>query len=185
MEQEIWLPVNGFEGLYEISNYGQVKSCDKRRGTNYSCFIPAKIMASSDNGSGYRNVGFSKNSKQYTKYVHILVAQHFIPNPENKPEVNHKDGDKNNNRSDNLNWSTRKENEEHAWSTGLKKMIGKGHFASKPIIQMDLEGREINRWDNSGDAERSLGLPSGSTHIRDCCLGKLQTSLGFKWKYAI
>ncbi len=109
-----WRPVKGFEGLYEVSNLGQVKSL------NYNRTGETKILRLSKDRYGYLQVSLRKNSKVYTKLVHRLVASAFIPNPEGKTQVNHIDGDKTNNKVDNLEWCTAKENIQHAWNTGLK-----------------------------------------------------------------
>lgn len=179
---ELWVSIKNYEGLYEISNFGRVKSLSKNRGYNYSCRIPERIIKNSDNGLGYQKVNLSKNGKKNTKYVHILVATYFIENTEDKLEVNHKDGNKANNIFSNLEWATRKENESHAWKSGLKNMIGKNNHASKPVVQMDLNGNEIKTWESSHLIEKSLNIYSN--HVRSCCKGKLATAYGFKWKYA-
>jgi hypothetical protein len=112
------------------------------------------------------------------------VALHFIPNPENKPEVNHKDGDRTNCHSSNLEWATGSENKLHSFrvlgriNKGLK---GKDNISSKVVIQYDLNGVVLNEFPSIGDAKRALGL--NSNHISDCCKGKLPTAYGFIWKY--
>lgn len=130
---EIWKPIEGFEGRYEISNYGRVKSLarvhPKRR------FINERILkfgfSGGRKGIRYPTVHLTiRPIITKTFMIHRLVALAFIPNPENKPEVNHKDGDKLNNHYDNLEWSTRKENTQHAskarllWNNGI-------HFNAK------------------------------------------------------
>ena len=120
--EEIWKDIKGYEGLYQVSNFGNVKSLDRyiinKNGDKQ--YFPGKYLNQgiSDN---YLKVILSKNNKQRTFRVHILVARTFIPNPENKPEVNHIDGNKSNNRVDNLEWNTRSENELHAYKNGLSK----------------------------------------------------------------
>lgn len=119
---EIWKDIPDFEGKYQISNFGRVKSM-----LRYQVFskggkieIPEKIRKPILN-SEYLNItlSISKNNIRM-KRIHILVATCFIPNPENKPQVNHKDGDKLNNHVDNLEWVTSSENLQHAYDTGLK-----------------------------------------------------------------
>ena len=118
---EIWKPVKGFEN-YEVSNLGQV------RNLNYHREKKIKILKLRMNKGGYLLVGLCKNSKKHTKLVHRLVAEAFIPNIDNKPEVNHLDGDKTNNKVENLEWSTRSENMKHAHNTGLiKPLTGENH----------------------------------------------------------
>lgn len=178
---EIWHPIKNYEGLYEVSNLGRIKSCVKKYGVNYSCIRAEMIMRDSDNGTGYRKIVLCKNSKRVTMYVHIIVASIFIPNPENKKEVNHKDADKKNNCFDNLEWVTIKENKDHAVKNGLVKS-GVTHYLSKPIIQMDLHGNEIRKWESSCAVTRELKW--ASENIRNCCKGKFKTAYGFKWKHA-
>lgn len=118
--------LEGYEGLYQISNLGNVKSLDRyiinKNGDKQ--YFPGKYLTQgiSDN---YLKVTLSKNNKQRTFRVHILVARAFIPNPENKPEVNHIDGNKKNNKVNNLEWNTRSENELHAYKNGLAKPSNK------------------------------------------------------------
>lgn len=109
---EVWKDIKGFRGLYQVSNTGKVKSL------RYN-----KILKFSINGKGYLQVQFTVNYKFTTFKVHRLVAQAFIPNPENKPEVNHKDGNKLNNNDWNLEWNTTLENNLHARKTGLSKFL--------------------------------------------------------------
>lgn len=107
---EIWKDIIGFESLYEVSNYGQIRNVKTLR-----------ILKFHLETKGYLGISLRKNNKSKRFAVHRLVAIAFIPNPENKPEVNHKDGDKQNNRVDNLEWATAKENTNHSINTGLRK----------------------------------------------------------------
>ena len=111
---EIWEEIKGFEGYYQISNYGQVKRL--KNGSEYI----RKLSLTHD---GYLKVRLVCNDKDTTKRVHRLVAETFIDNPDNKPTVNHKDGNKLNNHVDNLEWATRHEQLQHAYDLGLKKPV--------------------------------------------------------------
>lgn len=111
MEEE-WKPIKGYEGIYEVSNMGRVKSLHRSQG---------RILKQYTQDNGYVKVNLSKNGTHNTKRVHRLVATAFIPNPHNKPEVNHIDGNKENNNVDNLEWCTREYNVRHAFHNGLMK----------------------------------------------------------------
>ena len=125
--QKEWKPIKGFENLYEISNFGEIKSFKKEwKIFNYKCneyrtiSKPERIMKPCTTKSGYKQVNLQKNKKTYGKLVHRLVAEAFIENKNNKKCINHIDGDKLNNRVDNLEWCTYKENAKHAWENGLQ-----------------------------------------------------------------
>lgn len=189
--EEIWKDIKGYEGLYQVSNFGNVKSLDRyiinKNGDKQ--YFPGKYLNQgiSDN---YLKVTLSKSNKQRTFRVHILVARTFIPNPENKPEVNHMDGDKSNNRVDNLEWNTRSENELHAYKNGLAKPSDKQKQAvakyakenySKKVIQYSLNGEFIKEWNSMHDVWRELGIrPS---YICRCCKGLRNQTYGYVWKY--
>lgn len=113
--EEIWKDVVGYEGLYQVSNFGKVKSL------NYKRLGVQRDMTLRDTSVGYFMVLLRKNGKGASKYVHRLVADAFLDNPEDKKCVNHKDGDKHNNLAENLEWVTYKENTVHAVCTGLRK----------------------------------------------------------------
>lgn len=118
--EEIWKPVKGFEGYYEVSNLGNVRSIDRivlDTVRNCERLLKGKILTQRDNGSGYKIVMFCKEHKLYNKYVHRLVSEAFIPNPDNLPQINHKDEVKSNNCVDNLEWCTQLYNNEY----GTKK----------------------------------------------------------------
>lgn len=123
MENEIWKPIKGYEGYYDISNMGNVRVKDRivycGRGINPK-IRKGRIRKQGIYRNGYKKITLSVNGVQSTILIHRLVAIHFIPNPENKPQVNHKDGDKTNNRFDNLEWVTNGENQKHAFMNGLK-----------------------------------------------------------------
>lgn len=109
--KEIWKDIEGYEGIYQVSNLGRVRSLD-RKVWNY--IKKGRILKSHSNGHGYQNVSLHNENKiEKHAYIHILVAKAFIPNPENKKEVNHKDFNKENNCADNLEWVTREENKKH------------------------------------------------------------------------
>ncbi len=120
--EEIWKDVIGYEGQYLISNFGRVKTLPRKVKTGIAYFrtIPEKIHKPCDNGKGYKYVCFRINGgKKNHKYIHRLVAESFLENPTNYTEVNHIDGNKENNSIQNLEWCNRSENALHAYSKGL------------------------------------------------------------------
>lgn len=165
---EIWKSVTGYEGLYEVSNLGRVKSLVYKR------LGHERILKSGNNMYGYKMVVLRKNNKSKTITVHILVAQAFIPNPDNLPEVNHIDENKSNNSVDNLEWCTRKYNLEYG--NRIKKL-------EKPIIQYSKEGEFIKEWPSIVDVERQLGY--NKSNIASCCRGLKhhRTAYGYIWKF--
>ena len=174
---EIWKDIKGYEGLYQVSNLGRVKSLKNRE----------KILNPfSDNN--YLNVDLFKNRKKKRYKIHRLVAITFIPNIDNKPEVNHIDGNKENNCISNLEWTTSSENMQHAFKMGLAKVNKnmKGRFGtdnpnSKPVNQYTLDNEPHTSWDSTKDIERELKIHH--SHISKCCKGKLKTAGGYVWKY--
>ena len=179
--KEIWKDVKGYDGKYQVSNLGHVRSM------SFAHTRQAKVLKATPTNCGYVKVELYANGKGKVKYVHRLVAQAFIPNPDNKPQVNHIDGNKDNNVASNLEWCSPGENQTHAIAHGLREpspMTGrKGKLCptSKPILQYDLEGNFIKRWDSIADANRSFG--KGHSNISLCLTGRHKTAYGFKWEY--
>lgn len=121
MANEIWKDIEGYEGLYQVSTYGNIKSLARpRKNGNGKCYIQKeKLLKQTFTSTGYKKVELYKDGKRKSFKVHRLVAMAFIPNPDNKPEVNHINGNKINNNIDNLEWVTSSENSVHAYETGL------------------------------------------------------------------
>lgn len=119
---EVWKQIIGYNNTYYVSNYGNIKSKGKigKLPTGGNFKIKEKILKPSITNWGYQRVVLQLNGIRKHVKVHRLVALYFLENPENKPEVNHKDGNKLNNHVDNLEWVTPKENEQHAYLLGLK-----------------------------------------------------------------
>jgi hypothetical protein len=116
--QEIWKPIFGYEGIYEVSNLGNIRSLDRIDFAGRH--LKGKLFSTTAKES-YVTVRLSKNGNITTFRIHQLVAEAFIPNPDGKPCVNHKDGNKQNNTAENLEWCTHSENNRHAFRTGLSK----------------------------------------------------------------
>ena len=179
MVEEIWKPIKGYEGLYEISNWGRVKSLNYRKSGKAELMIPV------DNGNGYLFVNLWKNGEYEQILIHRLVATHFIENPENKPEVNHKDENKENNSVENLEWIWHKDNINHGTRNkraGVKlKEILKNGKLSKKVLQFTLDGVLIREWPSTMECGRN---GYNFSHIAACCRGERKSAYGFKWCYA-
>jgi hypothetical protein len=148
--QEEWKDIEGFEGTYQISDNGRVRSF---------CGGKPHIMKQKTH-KGYALVGLSKNGKQYLKQVHRLVALAFIDNPENKREVNHKDADKTNNTALNLEWVTPMENTIHAMQLGLRKNCGgkTGVNYCVPILIVNEKTSKESRYKSQLEASIKTGI---------------------------
>ncbi len=155
---EIWKPITGYEelnGLFEISNLGRIKSFTQNKKGR---IIKNRYI----NDNGYVLVILKGNKYR----VHRLVAETFLPNPGNLPQVNHKDEDKTNNRIDNLEWCSAQYN-----------MI---YSHGKPILQFDLDGNLIKKWESLMDVNREIGINVGN--ISSCCKGRYKSAGGFIWE---
>ena len=182
MEEE-WRTIEEFKGLYEVSNYGRVRSLDryaKIGGGGYR-LAKGKIMKIGKYPNGYSMINFRNGDVRVSRLVHRLVAQAFIPNPDELPEVNHKDENINNNMVDNLEWCTSKYNANYG-SRNQRCYEGNRKYF-KPVYQIDKDcGMIIRWWDSIADASRKLGLDE--TLIGRVCKRKGQTAGGFYWRYA-
>lgn len=119
--RELWRDVVGYEGFYQVSNLGSVRSLDRVVNNRR---VKGRVLKPFQDKDGYKKVNLVMGGKKRRQFmIHRLVSKMFIPNPENKPEVNHKDGNKQNNNIDNLEWVTKRENARHAWDNGLKEAI--------------------------------------------------------------
>lgn len=187
MSDEIWKDVLNYEGLYKVSNKGNILMYEKvfytgRKYTSKRIIPEHNIILKSDK-DGYLCVCLVKDSKKKYFKAHRLVAQMFIPNPENKPQVNHKDGDKTNNNDWNLEWNTSLENINHA--INIIKTIGllsKSPF-SKKVYQYSIGGVFIKRWNCVKEASIELGFNKDG--ISNNCTGRQKTHAGFMWSYEI
>lgn len=171
---EEWRDVYGYEGFYQVSSKGRVRSLDRESsGKKYR----GKIL-SSKVAAGYRIVGLCKDGKKASQRVHRLVARAFIENPDNLSEVNHLDGNKNNNCVENLEWCTSRENKIHAWVTGLTKAPPCTPVV--PVIQI-YDGQVIAEYVSIKVAATLLAI--SDEDICKCCKGKRKTAGGYGWKY--
>lgn len=170
---EEWRDIKGFEGLYQVSNLGRVKNLNYRKSKK------ERVFAFNKNTDGYLQVILTKEGIKKGFRVHRLVAEAFIPNPNNYLEVNHIDENKENNNVLNLEWVNHIQNSNHGTRN---ERISKNH--SKEVIQLDLEGNEITSFQSVKEIKKQLGYCTSS--IIRCCLNKPHCNTAYKyiWKYA-
>ena len=176
---EIWRPVEGTDGRYEVSNTGKVRSLNYKRTGKTEELRPAA------DGKGYLRTVLFYNGKNKTVKVHRLVAEAFIPNPENKPQVNHIDGNKTNNSVDNLEWSSNIDNAHHAIKNGLfvnsyKATALSNEKRKQPVIATDCNGHEIE-FESQSEACRQLNV--SRRHVYEVLKGKRHTAGGYEFRY--
>lgn len=174
---EIWKDIPGFEGYYQASTLGQIRSIDRTvKCKNGIRGYKGKLLTLCDSGKGYLNVILSKGGKHFTPRVNRIVAATFLDNPNNYSQVNHKDENKKNNRVDNLEWCDAKYNTNYG--TGIVRRANK---IKRPIAQYSLSGELIRKWDSISEASKETGIDN--SHITRCCRGKLRKTGGYCWKY--
>lgn len=187
---EIWKPIIGYEGLYEVSSMGRVRSLDRitsyisrtQEGKEYTTTHThkGKLMKQHNNHFGYKVIALCINGKYRTCMVHRLVAEAFTPNPNNYPIVNHKDENKQNNCVENLEWCTQQYNINYG-SGNIRRIDtrnqNKSYHYQREVGQYTLDGVLIKKYPSASDT----GYCRES--IRDCCNGKQKTAYGYKWGY--
>ena len=163
--EEIWKDIEGYEGLYQVSNMGRVRSLRR------NIILKNKIES-----NRYERVVLSTNNIPKGYSVHRLVANAFIPNPNNYPIVNHKDENRTNNCVDNLEWCTQKYNVNYG--TGISKRV---KSQSKKVLQFKTDGTFVKEWESTMSVQRNLGICQ--SHIVQVCKGKRRIAHGYIWKY--
>lgn len=188
--EEIWKDIEGYEGKYQVSNLGRVRSL------NYNHTGEIKLLKQYTNKKGYKQVELSKNGKGKNYLVHRLVTIAFIPNPNNLPIINHKDENPSNNNVNNLEWCTYEYNVNYG--TAIKRgsenrkgeknpnygKKGKYHPKSKPILMYDKEGNFIRHFECVRDTNKYFGKKNAHKNVSSCLIGETKTAYGYIFRYA-
>lgn len=183
--EELWKDIAGYEGLYQVSNQGRVRSLDRYvECVDTYRHYKGRIMKLDKRKNGYLQVNLKRQKLNKQFLIHRLVAQAFIPNPDSLPCVNHKDENKENNNVDNLEWCTEAYNNEYG--EGHKKRSENAiKYAiknqSKAVLQFSLNGEYIAEYYSATEAGRKNNCRQGG--ISECCNGKQKTAYGYIWKY--
>ncbi len=189
---EMWMQVRGYEQFYEISNLGNIRSFVRRieyPDGRVEYRKARRLSVTVNKYNGYCYVGLvGTNREQKSFRFHRLVAQHFIPNPTNEPEVNHEDFDKQNNGAANLKWCDRFYQNQHSakkpgrkWGlTGMRRM-GKDNFKSRPVTVLDLAGNIIGQYESGNLAAKDLGCQQA--HVSACCRGTRTSHKNYQFRF--
>jgi hypothetical protein len=182
MDKEIFVDIENYEGLYQISNFGRVYS-----------LISGKFLKPKKHKDNYLRVGLCKNGKHKGYLIHRLVASAFIPNPLNYKEVNHKDENPSNNHVENLEFCDRKYNINYGSrtertlqnpnykATREKALKAAKEKTSKKVLQFDKDGEFVKEYPSTSEASRQTGI--GQSNISNCCNGKLHSAGKFLWRF--
>lgn len=173
MENEIWKDIAGYDGVYQVSNMGRVKSFNKGK---------ERILKQGKSGKKYLQVCLCKDNKHKWIKIHRLVAEAFLENPNNLPCINHKDENPSNNNVQNLEWCDMAYN--NSYGSRLEratKSLTNHPKKSKAVLQYSLDGNLIAEFPSTKEVERQFGFDQGG--ISACCLGKYKQMCGFKWYY--
>ena len=188
--EEIWKDIEGYEGIYQVSNLGRVRSLDRyyekphpRNGVPTRYLKRGQIIISHPSRNGYMGVVLKVNRVQKNFMVHRLVAKAFVPGYFEGADVNHKDCDRTNNRADNLEWVTRRENLMYHTPDNETPMEQIHKSQRSPVIQMTMEGEFIREWPSIHAAHLALNIDSKS--ITGCCRGYYgnKSAGGYRWKF--
>ena len=171
---EEWRDVAGYEGLYQVSSEGRVKSLERKNCLGRT--VKERILKPAFNGRGYLFVNLYAGRKPKMHKVHRLVCQSFHDNSDSKPDVNHINENKTDNRACNLEWCTRRENCNHG---SRNERLGKAQ--SKPVGQYTRDGELVKIWPSAAEVQRQTGFGQGN--IWQAANGKFKQAYGFTWKY--
>lgn len=177
--EEKWKSVTGFVGLYEISNFGRIRSlCSDK-------WHKGKILKPHLDGKGnYLSIILHKNKSTFHKQIHRIVAEEFIPNPHNYPCVNHKDEVKTNNNAMNLEWCTYSYNATYGsarYKNVISRTKNKSKNAERAVLMMDKNNNVLREFRSGYEAQRHTNI--SRVGIRKCCIGEYRQAGGYIWKY--
>lgn len=188
MEKEIWKDISGYEGLYQVSNLGNVRMLE-----HYTPYVKGTVMKIPARNlyigwsNGYRTVWLCKNKERKLKKIHRLIAEAFIPNPENKPCIDHINTIRHDNRIENLRWCTYKENGNNEITKKNLSNSQKGKpkkSLQKTVVKLSKNGYFIKEYSSMSDASIDIsGTNELVSRIGLCCRGIRKTAGGYKWKY--
>lgn len=185
---EEWMDIVGWDGYYKISNKSRIKRLPRKQtdSTGRIQNFREKIIKPTIS-QGYEHLSLNKNGQPYRYTMHRLMAIHFIPNPENKPEVNHKNGIRSDNELNNLEWSTSSEQKIHAF-TKLKRMINgiapDNSYLGKPVNCVDCKTKAVIKQFNTMNQAVLEGWAINPYSIAACCTGEYKKHNGYKWRFA-
>jgi len=178
---EVFKSITGYEGLYEVSNLGNVRSLGSLKGNGKGYFQEGRVLKPAKNTFGYLFVDLCKNGNEKLHTVHRLVATAFIENPDNLPCINHKDEDKTNNVVSNLEWCSYSYNINYGThNQRVSESQRNNPKLSKKVLQLTLDGVLVREWESVNECHRN-GFDKG--HVSACCLGKSKTHKGYRWCY--
>lgn len=184
MIEEVWKDIKGYEGLYQISNLGKIKSLGRYYHSGMynkvKKYQKENIRKTEKLKNGYIKVTLCNNGKLKGYLVHRLVAEAFIPNPSNLLQINHKDENKENNNANNLEWCSSKYNMNYG-NRNEKARLSITKLKGKKVEQYDLDDNFIKEYLSINSASKQFGHKGDN--IRCCCKGKQKTAYGYKWKY--
>ncbi len=189
--KEVWKDIMGYENYYQVSNMGAVRSKDRELKSGIGKFVKrGRTLKAQPNANGYLRINLKIPNKRKYVFVHRLVAVAFVPNPSNKPCVNHVDSNFLNNRADNLEWVTQKENMRHAIKKGrfdesfantLNKFAKDRESKQRAVIGTNVKTGEKIIFSTIQEAGRYFNGRAGD--ICKCCKGERQTAQGYRWEY--
>lgn len=181
--EEIWKDIPGYEGIYQVSSFGKIRSCDRIDGRGHN--LRGKILTLTPDKRGYKRISLFKDGIYQKLLVHRIVACSFLGERKDL-DINHKDGNPSNNVLSNLEWCTRAENLQHSYKVLGRDGVNKGRInernkSSKPINMYNLNWKYIRTFSCSREASRILNIDQGS--ISKAANGIRNQAGGYKWKY--